>query len=170
MQARCRRSLIWVVPFLVVALAGWVGARSAAASGFDATEAPCAQVAAFAAPAWAADMAADTAQGTEAPAMGSEAPMEKPMGASCTTNKACHDTKMWCSKPNGHCKGKGDCMAKPDVCPDVVAPVCGCNGKTYNNECMAHRAGVNVAHDGKCKKKTYTKTKPAEPPAAPKTP
>jgi hypothetical protein len=161
MQARCRRSLIWVVPFLMVALAGWAGARSAAADGLEAFEAPCAptaQVAAFAAPEWAAQETGSAAAGTESGAMGSEPPgMEKPAGPSCTTNAQCHDTKMWCAKPNGHCKGKGACTAKPDVCPDVVAPVCGCNGKTYNNECMAHRAGVNVRADGKCKPKKATK-------------
>src|SRR5262249_5459543 len=111
MQARCRRSLIWVVPFLMVAVAGWVGAQSAAAE----SPAPCFPIAASTTPDWASDMAADTAQGTEAPAMGTEGGMgmEKPM-MSCTSNKQCKDTKMWCSKPNGKCKAKGECMAKPD--------------------------------------------------------
>ncbi len=176
MHARCRRSMVWVVSFLMVALAGWAGARRAAAADLQSIlEAPCtqtAQVAAFAAPDWAE-------QGTESGTMGTEAPgMEKPGAMSCTSNKGCHDTKMWCSKPNGHCKGKGECMAKPDVCPDVVDPVCGCNGRTYNNECMAHRAGVNVSHTGKCKtrhkstKSTATKSTSAAPatPATPSTP
>src|SRR5947209_15333402 len=78
MQARCRRSVVWVVPFLMVALAGWAGARSAAAADLQSTlEAPCAQsveVAAFAAPEWAAQETGT--MGTEAPpmAMGTEAP------------------------------------------------------------------------------------------------
>jgi hypothetical protein len=171
MQARCRRSIVWVVSFLMVALAGWAGARRAAAADLSSIlEAPCAQtqIAAVAAPDWAE-------QGTESGAMGTEAGMEKPAGKSCTTNGQCHDTKMWCSKPNGHCKGKGECMGKPDVCPDVVDPVCGCNGKTYNNECMAHRAGVNVSHTGKCKphkaaKKPAAAASDSAAPAAPSTP
>jgi hypothetical protein len=174
MHARCRRSMVWVVSFLMVALAGWAGARRAAAADLQSVlEAPCAQtaqVAAFAAPDWAE-------QGTESGTMGTEAPgMEKPMGHSCTTNGQCHDKKMWCSKPNGQCKGKGECMAKPDVCPDIVDPVCGCNGRTYNNECMAHRAGVNVRRTGKCTTPKKRSSKPAasstssSAPATPSTP
>jgi len=195
MQARCRRSLIWAVAVAMVALAGWTGARSAAASGlgFMDETAPCApaaqgmDVAALAAPEWAQETPPATGtestpppMGTESappatatestppPATGTAAPAAPAGGGpSCTTNKQCHDTKMYCARPNGHCKGKGECTAKPDVCPDVVAPVCGCNGKTYNNECTAHRAGVNVRHDGKCKR-VKKSTKPAAA-AAPKT-
>lgn len=196
MQARCRRSLIWAVPFAMVALAGWTGARSAAASGLDFMDetAPCApaqgvDVAALAAPEWAQETPPATGTESTPPPMATEStppaaatestppatgtgstPPATGGGTSCTTNKQCHDTKMYCAKPNGHCKGKGECTAKPDVCPDVVAPVCGCNGRTYNNECMAHRAGVNVRHDGKCKpaKKSTKSTKPAAA-ATPKT-
>jgi hypothetical protein len=44
----------------------------------------------------------------------------------------------------------GTCTAIPDLCPQVVLPVCGCDGQTYTNGCMAHRAGVALAHDGAC--------------------
>src|SRR5690349_4335894 len=105
MQARCRRSIAWVVPFLMVAGAGW--ARSAAAADLQGIlDEPCAQsvdVAALAAPDWAAQetgtMGTESpAMGTEPPAMGSEHP---PMGTetpgmekhamACTTNGQCHD-------------------------------------------------------------------------------
>jgi len=36
----------------------------------------------------------------------------------------------------------------------VVSPVCGCNGKTYNNSCYAAAAGVAVAKAGACKPPT----------------
>jgi hypothetical protein len=29
-------------------------------------------------------------------------------------------------------------------------PVCGCDGKTYDSRCFAHRAGVDIKHAGKC--------------------
>lgn len=44
----------------------------------------------------------------------------------------------------------GVCRAVPDVCFLVVAPVCGCDGNTYNNSCFAARAGTSVAKQGAC--------------------
>lgn len=35
-------------------------------------------------------------------------------------------------------------------CPTVFAPVCGCNGATYNNECEAKSAGVSKWWAGEC--------------------
>jgi hypothetical protein len=32
----------------------------------------------------------------------------------------------------------------------VNQPVCGCNGKTYSNACIAKAAGVDVASQGSC--------------------
>lgn len=44
----------------------------------------------------------------------------------------------------------GTCETKPDFCPAVILPVCGCNGKTYNNGCEANRAGVSAHASGPC--------------------
>jgi len=41
---------------------------------------------------------------------------------------------------------------QPEICADVYIPVCGADGKSYSNECYATRAGVNVAHEGECRK------------------
>jgi hypothetical protein len=46
----------------------------------------------------------------------------------------------------------GTCEVKPTVCYKIFAPVCGCNGQTYSNDCMASAAGVSVAATGVCKK------------------
>jgi hypothetical protein len=48
------------------------------------------------------------------------------------------------------CDDWGVCKRRPDVCADIYAPVCGCDGKTYGNECYAESAGVSVAAQGAC--------------------
>jgi len=42
------------------------------------------------------------------------------------------------------------CAAKPRFCHKIFRPVCGCNGKTYANDCVRMSAGVSKLHDGKC--------------------
>ena len=74
-------------------------------------------------------------------------------GGRCLTNENC-DIGLYCDKPEGECKGPGSCDIRPQVCPDIYDPVCGCDSQTYSNSCEAARAGVSVIHQGECGSKS----------------
>ncbi len=50
----------------------------------------------------------------------------------------------------GEDDGGGQCRPRPDACPEVIEPVCGCDGVSYGNACEANAAGVDVAAEGMC--------------------
>ena len=70
-------------------------------------------------------------------------------GEGCAGNTDCADER-YCARRAGDCDGAGTCRTRPDACPAVAAPVCSCDGSTYENECEAAAAGVNVARAGPC--------------------
>lgn len=72
-------------------------------------------------------------------------PIDKP----CNGNTDCLENG-YCRKDPGNCDGAGICQSKPQACIQIYAPVCGCDGKTYGNECTAAMEGVSLLHEGPC--------------------
>lgn len=69
----------------------------------------------------------------------------------CGDNNNCKQNE-YCAKPAGTCGTflAGTCEDRPELCPPLYSPVCGCDGQTYSSECDAHSAGVNVDYSGEC--------------------
>jgi len=60
----------------------------------------------------------------------------------------------YCKMSDGTCDWADDfglCTEIPDGCSYEWKPVCGCDGKTYGNECAMEMAQVSKDHDGGCK-------------------
>ncbi len=68
--------------------------------------------------------------------------------------KSCGAADSYCDYAIAASCGAGDqtgkCDAKPQFCPALILPVCGCDGKTYNNSCEANRSGASIAASGPC--------------------
>jgi len=47
------------------------------------------------------------------------------------------------------CEHKGD-SSDDCLCIEIWDPVCGVNGKTYQNYCFLNCAGVQISHKGEC--------------------
>jgi hypothetical protein len=62
---------------------------------------------------------------------------------------------LWCEHPAGECNmadGAGMCAKAPEICTQDYQPVCGCDGKTYSNDCMRRIEKVQLDHIGECGK------------------
>ena len=64
------------------------------------------------------------------------------------------DAGLFCQMPAGKCgvaDGTGKCAKIPTVCTKHIKYVCGCDKKTYSNDCERQMAKVSKDHNGKCK-------------------
>lgn len=63
------------------------------------------------------------------------------------------DPGEFCEGPEGMCDMEGPtgwCEPIPSFCPELWAPVCGCDNVTYANDCERQRAGVWRWYRGEC--------------------
>ena len=64
------------------------------------------------------------------------------------------DYGLFCDFKAGSCRisdAQGKCVKVPTACPRIFRPVCGCDKKTYGNNCERLAAKAQLDHNGKCK-------------------
>jgi len=72
-------------------------------------------------------------------------------GAACGGGNGCGRGEF-CQYAPGQCSGgQGVCTTTPQNCTRDYRPVCGCNNKTYGNDCTRMSARVSKLHDGACR-------------------
>lgn len=68
-------------------------------------------------------------------------------GIQCAPGQYCEYRPGTC----GRFDMMGLCQVRPRICPRIFRPVCGCDGRTYPNDCVRRSRGVSLLHVGRCR-------------------
>ncbi len=69
--------------------------------------------------------------------------------ATCPSGQFCRYAEVqYCGEAPD--SGPGECTEKPTTCTKEWAPVCGCDGRNFSNDCVSYSHGVAIRHRGLC--------------------